>query len=92
MTTPANPHDALFKCLLDDPNAAAALIRDALPASIQDQLSSEAPVLVDATFIDPALRETRGDRLFQVLLKDGSPALVYVLLERDDIRLNQPDV
>lgn len=38
-------------------------------------------MLSDATFVDEHLRQTRGDRLFEVLLKDGSPAFVYVLLE-----------
>lgn len=37
--------------------------------------------MIDAAFVDEQLRQTRGDRLFEFSLKDGTPAFVYVLLE-----------
>ena len=81
MTTPANPHDALFRALVDDPAAAGALLRDHLPAEIATRLADAPPVLEDASFVDDELRATRGDRLYRVALADGRPAYVHVLLE-----------
>lgn len=76
-----NPHDALFRGLLEAPERAAALIRDHLPAEIAALLSPDPPALIDGTFIDEALKESRSDRLFSISLADGKPALLYILLE-----------
>ncbi|NBC32709.1 MAG: hypothetical protein GVY13_08545 [Alphaproteobacteria bacterium] len=76
-----NPHDALFRCLLENPEDAGALIREQLPPDIAAALSGRPPVLTDATFIDPHLRETRADRLYELELMNGTPALLYILLE-----------
>ncbi len=81
MSVPAKPHDALFRALLDDQHRAAALLRDYLPAQIAAQLSEDPPVPVEGTFIDEQLRATQSDRLFEVRLRSGRPALIYALLE-----------
>jgi len=81
MPLPPQPHDALFRSLLEKPERAAALIRSHLPAEIAARLSEAPPRLLDGSFIDPELRESRTDRLFQVALCNGRPAFLYVLVE-----------
>lgn len=84
-----NPHDALFRGLLESPSRAAALIRDHLPPEIAAALSTDPPRPVDGSFIDDALKESRTDRLFAVTLTDGRPAYLYTLLEHKSAP--QPD-
>jgi predicted transposase/invertase (TIGR01784 family) len=81
MAAPSNPHDALFRALVDDIDRAAAMIRDHLPADLTALLADTPPRLRDATFVDEELRSSQSDRLFEVSLRDGRPALLYVLLE-----------
>lgn len=81
MTVPGQPHDALFRALLDSPQRAGALLRDHLPSEVAALLAPEPPQLVDGTFIDEELRASRSDRLFAVTLTDGRAALLYTLLE-----------
>jgi len=77
----ANPHDRLFKALLDRPSAAGALLRERLPAEVAARLSDDPPELVPQTFVDPGLAEVYTDRLYRVRLLDGRPALIYALVE-----------
>jgi len=81
MSIPGKPHDGLFRALLDDPRRAAALIRDHLPAELAARLGDGPPRLVDGSYIDRELRGSQSDRLFQVALRDGRPAFLFVLLE-----------
>ncbi len=78
---PSNPHDALFRALLEDPRRAAILLREQLPAPLAARLGPDAPRLLDGTYIDEHLRDTQSDRLYQVSLTGGQAALLYVLLE-----------
>ena len=87
MALPTNPHDALFRALLDNPADAGTLIREQLPPGLAARLTDRSPILRDGTFVDDSLAETRADRLYEVELADGSAALVYVLLEHK----SQPD-
>ncbi|NDJ52479.1 MAG: hypothetical protein GYB68_05250 [Chloroflexi bacterium] len=77
----ANPHDALFRALLEDPKRAETLIREYLPVKIANLLTDEPPALVDGTFIDEELRGSQSDRLFEARLRNGRLALIYALLE-----------
>lgn len=81
MSNSNNPHDALFRALLDDPRRAAILLREQLPPALAARLSDEAPQLLDGSFIDERLRDTQSDRLYAVTLTGGKSALLYVLLE-----------
>jgi predicted transposase YdaD len=81
MALSKTPHDSLFHALLDDPERAATLIRERLPAEVVARLADAPPEPVDGTFIDDALRSTRSDRLFRARLKSGGRAFLYVLLE-----------
>ena len=81
MTEPTQPHDKLFKGLLDQPGAAGTLLRERLPAEISSLLTDDPPELLDGEFIDEALRGSQSDRLFLAQLKDGGDILLYVLID-----------
>ena len=82
MTVPAQPHDALFRALLDEPERADLLIREYLPPDIAALVTDEPVRAVEGTFIETgSLAASRSDRLFEARLTDGRRALLYVLLE-----------
>ncbi len=76
-----SPHDRLFKLVLANPERAAAVLKTYLPTEIVERLSDEPPKLLDGSFVDPSLRTSQSDRLFEVTLTTGKPALIYALLE-----------
>ncbi len=81
MADAPNPHDALFRLLLEDPQRAHILLREQLPPAIAARLSEAPPKLLDGHFVDERLRNTQSDRLYELRLRDGGAALLYVLLE-----------
>jgi predicted transposase/invertase (TIGR01784 family) len=81
MTQPGDPHDKLFRALLDDPERARLLLREHLPPDIVTELADDAPEPVEGSFVDAALQGSQSDRLFRVSLKDGRAAYIYTLLE-----------
>ncbi|WP_366658046.1 Rpn family recombination-promoting nuclease/putative transposase [Fodinicurvata sp. EGI_FJ10296] len=81
MSDISNPHDALFRAILDDAGRAAALIRDYLPPELAELLADSPPDPVDGSYIDAKLRSTQSDRLFRTATRSGSTAFIYVLLE-----------
>ncbi len=78
-------HDALFRVLLEDPDRAATLLREYLPPALSARLADAPPKLLDGTFVDEHSRMTQSDRLFEVKLTDGPPALVYTLVEHKSV-------
>ena len=84
---PANPHDSLFRALLADPEHADAFLRGLLSNDITGLFDNTPPVLQDGSFIDEALANSQCDLLYEVRLKSGRPAFVYVLMEHK----SQPD-
>ena len=50
------PHDKLFKGLLDQPGTAGALIRERLPEDIRALLTDDPPELEPGEYVDEALR------------------------------------
>jgi predicted transposase/invertase (TIGR01784 family) len=81
MAQPSDPHDKLFRALLDDPERARALLREHLPPEIVADLADAVPEPVEGSFVDAALQGSQSDRLFRVRLTDGRSAYVYTLLE-----------
>ena len=55
---PAQPHDAIFRALLEIPGFADALIRWLLPTDIVALLPDEPFMLVESVFVDSELRTT----------------------------------
>lgn len=74
------PHDAFFKAVFEQPENAAALLREALPAKISAAIAWQTLAPQSGTYIDPELADHHSDLLFSVEL-DGEQALLYVLLE-----------
>ena len=75
---PAQPHDAIFRALLEIPGFADALIRWLLPTDIVALLPDEPFMLVESSFVDSELRTTRADAVFSIRLTDGRTLLVIL--------------
>lgn len=82
MPTPvANPHDAFFRQFMSKPELAGTFLREHLPAELARLLSSELPEQVPGSYVDEDLAQHHCDLVFRMRLKNGDPALAYVLLE-----------
>lgn len=75
------PHDALFKATYSDPQRAAAHLAVALPEAVVAQLDLSTLLVLPGSYIDPALAQSASDLLYEVKLRQGGSALVYVLFE-----------
>ncbi|UEM20587.1 Rpn family recombination-promoting nuclease/putative transposase [Skermanella mucosa] len=74
-------HDQFAKQLLDQPGIADAFLRERLPAAVAACLSDAPAVDRSESFVDAALRERRGDRLYALSTWNGDPLQVMVLCE-----------
>lgn len=83
MTLPAHhsPHDTAFKLVFRRAPNALALMHAGLPAEVLEAIDSESLVPDETSVIDKDLRSRFTDVLLHARLKDGSPAVVYFLLE-----------
>ena len=77
----SNPHDHFFKQVLSRPEAARDMVLNYLPAEVVAVLDPASLTLRKDSFVDGALKEHFSDLLYQVDLKDGQGAYVYILLE-----------
>jgi predicted transposase YdaD len=77
----ANIHDAFFKQVLSDPEAAGTFLREHLPPELASSLATELPEPVPGSFVDEELQQQYADLLFRVRLKKGDNAFAYMLLE-----------
>ena len=75
------PHDAIFKWGFEDPAAAAALLRELVPAAIRDAIDWSSLRSEPGAFIDRVLADRHNDLLFSALLRTGEPRRVFLLLE-----------
>ncbi len=79
---PSNPHDALIRKLLSNPDDAGAEIRLISPKDIADRLDWDALERMDGAFVSADLRAQYSDLLFRTRIKRGRQrAFVYLLLE-----------
>ncbi|MBY8863632.1 Rpn family recombination-promoting nuclease/putative transposase [Nocardia sp. CA2R105] len=79
---PPNPHDALFRKMLDNPADAASEFRVALPKEVVDQLVWTDLERVDGSMVPFDLRSRYIDLLFRTRTRtDHRPAFVYLLAE-----------
>jgi predicted transposase/invertase (TIGR01784 family) len=81
LTELARAHDKFFKALMSFPQAAAALLRERLPPALAELLADGPPEILDSVFVNEELQELFSDRLFRLRLRDGTPLLVYCLIE-----------
>ena len=77
----ANIHDAYFKQVLGNQQAADTFLREHLPREVIELLTPEPPEPVRGSFVDEKLRQHHSDLLFSLQLNTGQDALVYVLVE-----------
>lgn len=76
-----NPHDRFFREVFSYPEVAQDFVRYYLPQEIAATLDVSTLELSSESFLDPNLQEYASDLLYQIRLKDGEPAYIYVLLE-----------
>jgi len=77
----SNPHDALFKAVLGDPEHARGALRSVVPVAVAEALDWPTLVRCPGSFVDPILRERHTDLLFSVAWRGGGEAFVYLLFE-----------
>ena len=81
MTEISNPHDRFFKDVLSRREAARDFVLYYLPADLAALLDVESLVVSKDSFVDKDLREHFSDILYQVDLKQGDSAYIYLLFE-----------
>ncbi len=75
------PHDALFRAMLADPQRADSILRAHLDPQLLRMLAAEPPQPLDGSFVDESLRASCSDKLLRVRLRGGKPGFLYVLVE-----------
>ncbi|MFP4393973.1 MAG: Rpn family recombination-promoting nuclease/putative transposase [Anaerolineales bacterium] len=81
MTDLSNAHDRFFKRMISRPAAARDLVLNYLPPEVTALLEPTTLALRRDSFVDEDLREHFSDLLYDVDLKSGGGAYVYVLFE-----------
>jgi predicted transposase/invertase (TIGR01784 family) len=76
-----NPHDAFFKQVLAQPEIAADLLRNNLPAALVELTDWSQLELQKDTFIDPDLQAQYSDLLYRAPLRTGQGLFLYLLFE-----------
>ena len=79
--TGVNPHDALFRRVLGEPEHAASQLRSVLPPALTERLEMDRLTPVPGSFVDEELRWRHCDLLFSTTTSGGHDALVYLLME-----------
>ena len=81
--SPDSPHDRFFRTIFTRRDAAADLVRAALPAEMTSALDLEHLTVSQDTFVDPNLRSSHSDLLLQIPRKgtETTDLLLYVLVE-----------
>jgi predicted transposase/invertase (TIGR01784 family) len=76
-----NPHDRFFRELFAHPDIAADFLRHYLPEKVAALLDPASAQLRKDSFVDEALQEHLSDLLYEVRLREGQEAYLYVLFE-----------
>jgi predicted transposase/invertase (TIGR01784 family) len=76
-----NPHDALFKAVLGQPEHARGALRAVVPAVLAEALDWQKLMLRPGGFVDAALSHQHTDLLYSATWHGGGEALVYFLFE-----------
>src|SRR4051794_22642335 len=74
-------NDQFAKLLLDMPGNADAFLRERVPTAVVARLTAEPATDRSESFVDPALAELHGDRVFSLATLDGEPLLVWTAVE-----------
>ncbi|MCL8312652.1 Rpn family recombination-promoting nuclease/putative transposase [Leptospira interrogans] len=76
-----NPHDRLIRETLQDKEDAISFFKNSLPEKVIELLDLNGLELTQSSFISENLKEEQTDLLFQIPLKSGKKANVYLLFE-----------
>ncbi|WP_426487133.1 Rpn family recombination-promoting nuclease/putative transposase [Leptospira interrogans] len=81
MSDMTNPHDRLIRETLQDKEDAISFFKNSLPEKVIELLDLKRLELTQSSFISENLKEEQTDLLFQIPLKSGKKANVYLLFE-----------
>ncbi|AKP28229.1 conserved hypothetical protein [Leptospira interrogans serovar Manilae] len=81
MSDMTNPHDRLIRETLQDKEDAISFFKNSLPEKVIELLDLNGLELTQSSFISENLKEEQTDLLFQIPLKSGKKANVYLLFE-----------
>ncbi|WP_249262237.1 Rpn family recombination-promoting nuclease/putative transposase [Leptospira alexanderi] len=76
-----NPHDRLIRETLQDKEDAISFFKNSLPETVIELLDLNGLELTQSSFVSENLKEEQTDLLFQIPLKSGKKANVYLLFE-----------
>ncbi|UOG32254.1 Rpn family recombination-promoting nuclease/putative transposase [Leptospira noguchii] len=76
-----NPHDRLIRETLQNKEDAISFFKNSLPEAVIELLDLNGLELTQSSFISESLKEEQTDLLFQIPLKSGKKANVYLLFE-----------
>ncbi|UOG32267.1 Rpn family recombination-promoting nuclease/putative transposase [Leptospira noguchii] len=76
-----NPHDRLIRETLQNKEDAISFFKNSLPEKVIELLDLNRLELTQSSFISENLKEEQTDLLFQIPLKSGKKANVYLLFE-----------
>ncbi|WP_347815046.1 Rpn family recombination-promoting nuclease/putative transposase [Leptospira noguchii] len=81
MSDMTNPHDRLIRETLQNKEDAISFFKNSLPENVIELLDLNRLELTQSSFISENLKEEQTDLLFQIPLKSGKKANVYLLFE-----------
>ncbi|WP_347814717.1 Rpn family recombination-promoting nuclease/putative transposase [Leptospira noguchii] len=81
MSDMTNPHDRLIRETLQNKEDAISFFKNSLPEAVIELLDLNGLELTQSSFISESLKEEQTDLLFQIPLKSGKKANVYLLFE-----------
>jgi predicted transposase/invertase (TIGR01784 family) len=76
-----SPHDKFFKSAMADIRVAKDFLKTHLPPAVQEAIDFETLALEPTSYVDESLKKVRSDILYQVKLKGGEYAYLYLLCE-----------
>ena len=84
-TKPTNPHDRLFRALVQRPDLGPELVRSCLPQYFAELLADRPIERVPDSIIDQELRLYECDCLFRIPAVNGDDQDVFILIERKSV-------
>ena len=84
-TKPTNPHDRLFRALVQRPDLGPELVRSCLPQYFAELLADRPIERVPDNIIDQELRLYECDCLFQIPALNGDDQDVFILIEHKSV-------
>ncbi len=81
MSDMTNPHDRLIRETLQNKEDAISFFKNSLPEKVIELLDLNRLELTQSSFISENLKEEQTDLLFQIPLKSGKKANIYLLFE-----------